>query len=364
MPTLQRRRRPAARLVPARDRGLLGRRRAGRAATRSSASARCCSPSTRRSPVAQEAAEWGADLLVVHHPLFLKPVHGVAATTPKGRTLGDARRRRLRAADRAHQRRPGGRRGVRGAGHGARADRPGADRAAAGTEPLDKLDVYVPVGGRRRACAQALAAAGAGGSATTTARRSRPRARAGSGRSTGADPTIGEVGRARGRRRGADRGGAARARRRPVVAAMLAAHPYEEPAYDVVELADPGTAATGTGRIGTVERDHAGGASPRRWRARCRRPRTASGSAATPTGSVRRVAVCGGAGDFLLDAVRAHRRRRLRDQRPAAPPGERVPRAGRAGAGRRRALGGRVDLAAGGGGAAGARRWAIRWRPG
>ena len=38
--------------------------------------------------VAREAAEWGADLLVVHHPLFLKPVHGVARTTPKARTLG------------------------------------------------------------------------------------------------------------------------------------------------------------------------------------------------------------------------------------------------------------------------------------
>jgi len=37
--------------------------------------------------VAEEAAEWGADLLVVHHPLFLKGVHGVAATTPKGRTF-------------------------------------------------------------------------------------------------------------------------------------------------------------------------------------------------------------------------------------------------------------------------------------
>lgn len=38
-------------------------------------------------PVAQEAVAWGADLLVVHHPLFLRPVHGVPATTPKGRTL-------------------------------------------------------------------------------------------------------------------------------------------------------------------------------------------------------------------------------------------------------------------------------------
>ena len=37
--------------------------------------------------VAHEAIEWGADLLVVHHPLFLSGVHSVAATTPKGRTL-------------------------------------------------------------------------------------------------------------------------------------------------------------------------------------------------------------------------------------------------------------------------------------
>ena len=37
--------------------------------------------------VADEAVEWGADLLVTHHPLFLRPVHGVAATSPKGRLV-------------------------------------------------------------------------------------------------------------------------------------------------------------------------------------------------------------------------------------------------------------------------------------
>ena len=37
--------------------------------------------------VVAEAAEWGADLVVCHHPLLLTPVHGVAATTPKGRVL-------------------------------------------------------------------------------------------------------------------------------------------------------------------------------------------------------------------------------------------------------------------------------------
>ena len=37
--------------------------------------------------VAREAAEMGAGLLITHHPLFLRGVHGVPATTPKGRTL-------------------------------------------------------------------------------------------------------------------------------------------------------------------------------------------------------------------------------------------------------------------------------------
>lgn len=36
------------------------------------------------SAVVDEALEWGADLLVTHHPLFLKGVHSVAATTFKG----------------------------------------------------------------------------------------------------------------------------------------------------------------------------------------------------------------------------------------------------------------------------------------
>ena len=34
--------------------------------------------------VADEAVAWGADLLVTHHPLFLRAVHSVAATTFKG----------------------------------------------------------------------------------------------------------------------------------------------------------------------------------------------------------------------------------------------------------------------------------------
>jgi dinuclear metal center YbgI/SA1388 family protein len=37
--------------------------------------------------VVAEAIEWGADLLITHHPLLLRPVSSVAATTPKGRLV-------------------------------------------------------------------------------------------------------------------------------------------------------------------------------------------------------------------------------------------------------------------------------------
>ena len=38
-------------------------------------------------PVIDEAVDWGADLIVTHHPLLLRGVHGVATTTPKGRAV-------------------------------------------------------------------------------------------------------------------------------------------------------------------------------------------------------------------------------------------------------------------------------------
>lgn len=37
--------------------------------------------------VIAEAADWGADLIIAHHPLFLRAVNSVAATTGKGRVV-------------------------------------------------------------------------------------------------------------------------------------------------------------------------------------------------------------------------------------------------------------------------------------
>jgi dinuclear metal center YbgI/SA1388 family protein len=252
-------------------------------------------------PVAQEAADWGADLLVVHHPLFLKGVHSVARTTPKGRTLGvlqDAGCALLTAHTNADQ--------ALGGVSEALATALGltdlAPITAAGSEQLDKLTTYVPVADADRV-RQALAASGAGVIGDyDSASFSTP----GEGRFRplqGANPTIGEVGALEVVDEVRIECVLARAARPKVVAAMLAAHPYEEPAYDVVELADPGTTQTGTGRIGTVEETTLGGFARQVASAL---PATAHGVrvGGDPSRVVRRVAVCGGAGDFLLDAVR------------------------------------------------------------
>ena len=251
--------------------------------------------------VAREAAEWGAQLLVVHHPLFLKGVHGVARTTPKGRTLGvlqDAGCALLTAHTNADQA-VGGVSEALATALGLTGLEP---ITASSNQRLDKLTTYVPVADADRV-REALAAAGAGvigdydsaSFSTPGEGRFRPLA--------GAHPTIGEVGTLEVVDETRIECVLARAARPRVVAALLAAHPYDEPAYDVVELADPGAAATGTGRIGSVAEttleafaEQVAGALPV----------TAHGVrvAGDADRVVRRVAVCGGAGDFLLDTVR------------------------------------------------------------
>jgi dinuclear metal center YbgI/SA1388 family protein len=251
-------------------------------------------------PVAREAADWGADLLVVHHPLFLKPVHGFAATTPKGRTLAT----------------------LAGAGCALLTAHTNADQAASGVSeslaralgltdlepivpapdgPHDKLTVYVP-GDAADALRDALARAGAGrigdydhASFSAPGRgRFRPL--------EGASPVIGTVGQIETVDEERVEVVLPRHLRGRVVRTMLAAHPYEEPAYDVVELADSRQAATGTGRIGTVPGTTLGEFAASVAAAL---PETAHGVrvGGSPDRPVRRVAVCGGAGDFLLDTV-------------------------------------------------------------
>ena len=189
--------------------------------------------------VAQEAADWGADLVVVHHPLFLKPVHGISRTTPKARTLGvllDAGCALLTAHTNADQ-------AVGGVSE-ALATTLGltnlAPVVARDPSPTDKLTVFVPSPDADR-LREALAAAGAGtigdydsaSFSTPGEGRFRPLA--------GANPAIGEAGRLEVVDEVRVEVVLARPRRTAVVAALLAVHPYEQPAYDIVELATGGT---------------------------------------------------------------------------------------------------------------------------
>jgi dinuclear metal center YbgI/SA1388 family protein len=250
--------------------------------------------------VAREAAEWGADLLLVHHPLFLSPVSSVAATTPKGRTLhtlttaGCALLTAHTNADQAE----GGVSEALAHALGLADLEPIVPAPAA---PLDKLTTYVPAADADRV-RTALADAGAGaigdydGCSFSTPGEGRFRPL------DGASPTIGAVGTPEVVEEVRVEVVLPRGRRTAVVRALLDAHPYEEPAHDLVEVADPALSPTGTGRVGTVPATTLGDFAAAVADAL---PATAHGVrvAGEADRPVRRVAVCGGAGDFLLDRL-------------------------------------------------------------
>jgi dinuclear metal center YbgI/SA1388 family protein len=253
--------------------------------------------------VADEAVLMDADLLVTHHPLFLKGVHGIAATDPKGRvahrllTNGCA----LFAAHTNADAPAGGVSESLALALGLEDVRPlEADPAPA----LDKIVVFVPLDAADRV-RRALADAGAGrigdyDQASFSAPgegRFRPLA--------GANPAIGEVGRAEVVDEVRVETVCLRSLRAQAVGAMLVAHPYEEPAYDVIELAALDEPDRGSGRIGRLPSPmtlrefavHVGNVLAE----------TAHGVrvAGDPDLVVEQVGLCGGAGDFLLDRARA-----------------------------------------------------------
>jgi dinuclear metal center YbgI/SA1388 family protein len=253
--------------------------------------------------VGTEALTWGADVLVTHHPLYLKPVHGVAATTPKGRlvhrlvTGGVALHVAHTNADSADP-------GVSDALAAALGLPPGRPLAAQPADPLDKLVAFVPHLDTERVL-DALAGAGAGAigdydrCAWTAAGTGTFRPLA------GANPTVGTVG-------AVEQVGETRlemvlprARRAAVVAALRASHPYEEPAFDVIELAPADASRRGIGRVCELPEPESLAAFVGRVRRGL--PATSAGIrvAGDALREVRRVAVCGGAGDSLFGAVRA-----------------------------------------------------------
>jgi dinuclear metal center YbgI/SA1388 family protein len=240
-------------------------------------------------------------LLLAHHPLLLRGVDTVAASTAKGALLHQMIRTG-RALFTAHT--------------NADAAAPGVSDALADVlgltveevlEPIsvgagvDKWVVFVPAD-NADAVREAMFAAGAGHIGDYShCSWSVP----GTGQflpSEGASPTIGTVGSVE--RVPEDRVEmVAPARLRAhVLAALRTAHSYEEPAFDIFGLATvPGD--VGLGRVGTLQ-------SPEPLSAFVSRvhdalPPTSWGvrAAGDSEATVSRVAVCGGAGDSLLNTV-------------------------------------------------------------
>lgn len=245
----------------------------------------------------------GGGLLLAHHPLLLRGVDTVAAHTPKGalihRLIGTGR-----SLFTAHTNADSASPGVSDAlAHALGLTVEAALEPLGVAADLDKWVIYVP-GDNAEALQEAVFAAGAGriGDYSHCSWRV-----AGIGQflpHDGASPAVGSIGTVE--RVAEDRVeviAPVRARA-GVLSAMRAAHPYEEPAFDIFTLA-PVPAETGFGRIGTLRQPEPLSAFVARVGAAL--PPTSWGvrAAGDPDLLVSRVAVCGGAGDSLLGAASA-----------------------------------------------------------
>lgn len=247
--------------------------------------------------VVDEALDWGADLIVTHHPLLLRPVHSVANDEPKGRLI----HRLIQggcALFTAHTNADVAVDGVNEALADALGLRGCVPLRPWPQAPVDKIVTFVPPTHAEQVV-DAMTAAGAGGQGFY---RRCAWTVGGTGTFTpqlGAVPAIGQVGRREVLDEVRVEMIVPRTSRSAVLTALRAAHPYEEVAVDVIELAATwGT--TGLGRVGELDVDTTLQAFAEQVAAAL--PQTPGGVRFHGDGhrSVRRVAVCGGAGDGLL----------------------------------------------------------------
>jgi len=251
--------------------------------------------------VVDEAVAAGAQLVIAHHPLLLHGVHGVDEGSPKGSLVARLVRDRV-ALFTAHTNADIAAPGVSDALAAALDVR---DVVALQPSPPDaayKVVVYVPAAAEERVV-DAITAAGGGGVGEYTRCHWSVEGVGSFLPGSGAQPTVGRVGEM-----------AHVAERRvemlvpiehtaDVVRAATAAHPYEEPAIDVVPVVVPHR--RGLGRVGRLAA--AVSAAELHARVAAALPTAPAGVrlAGDPARLVQRVAVCGGAGDDLVNTALA-----------------------------------------------------------
>ncbi|MGV0868434.1 Nif3-like dinuclear metal center hexameric protein [Corynebacterium kalidii] len=270
--------------------------------------------------VVEEAVARGADVLLVHHPLLMRGVTGVPADHPKGRIVHRLIREGI-ALYSAHTSADAARPGVNdrlaellgvtpgaplGPSSPAATAAVRAARGESGPPELDRWGFTVPEADAESVKSAVFAAGGGTADDLYTecsfdfpvTGQFRPGATA--------SPHTGRPGDLE---RVAERRVefvAPRRRRAAVLDALLSAHPYEEPAYDVTETVgvaqDPGR-TFGIGRVGELDTPM----TLREFTARVaeRLPATRWGvrAAGDPDRVIRRVAVSSGSGDSFLGTV-------------------------------------------------------------
>ncbi len=252
--------------------------------------------------VADEAVAGGFDLVVTHHPLWLSGVTSVAASDPKGRVAHTLISNGI-ALHTCH----------------TNADVPPLGVSAAMADAFGLVDVrplqpgdgsrwdlwtvFVP----REAAEPVLAAMHAAGAGRYDAYDRAAFSWPGTGQFRpldGADPVIGRVGHVEQVDEVALGLVAEPAVREAVRAALIAAHPYEVPAYHVV-AAEPEPTDRGMGRIGRLPEPVSLARFAELVRDALPAHHGATRIAGDPDRLVETVALCGGSGDFLLGAATA-----------------------------------------------------------
>ena len=242
-------------------------------------------------------------LLLAHHPLLLRGVDTVAASTAKG-ALVHRLIRSGRSLFTAHTNADSASPGVSDAlAHALGLTVEAVLEPSPAVSELDKWVIFVPPA-NAEAVRAAVFAAGAGqigdysecSWSVTGTGQFLP--------GDGASPAIGSVGAVEQVVEDRVEVIAPARARRAVLSAMRAAHPYEEPAFDIFALA-PLPADVGLGRIGSLPQPES--LSTFVSRVGSGLPQTSWGirAAGDLNMTVSRVAVCGGAGDSLLDVVAA-----------------------------------------------------------
>ena len=256
--------------------------------------------------VAQAAVDAGAQLLVVHHPLLLRGVSSVAANTPKGKVVHTLIAGGC-ALFAAHTNADSARPGVSDKLAELVGITPGRPIKPIFLDGTDHWGVHVPPADADDV-KRALFDAGAGAIGNY---RECAFSHDGTGEFTpveGADPTDGEVGAHFTAPEVRVEFVAPTRLRASLIDALRASHPYEEPAFDVVQMSQPaGTRelehAYGLGRVGELP-------EPMTLREFTQQvadalPETVWGvrAAGDPDRLVHRVAVSSGAGDGFLGDV-------------------------------------------------------------